>query len=548
MSAENQNAILQLMDQRLKYAMLVRGLKAWQVLCMQCLHDSDAAILEAIVDLGALTDTAPVPGHSQQVARVPHGIRTHRAQSLQSVDVGVLDFILDLTGGNATDGLIDEPRYGVWFFNHSDGFEFCSAEPYFWEIYHDYAVSGAMLLRRVKNDEYLGTVLKSGYFPTMRASRAEDVDNCFLKSAVWPAQVCSELARGVAPYLEGRILPKPSVSYGIPTALERLRCRVKMLRNRVTRFSQKYERPYWNIAMLPVTHLNRVARADISLLAPDDSGEFLADPFAFEKDGRMYVFCEQYRYANDHGRIAVLEIGANRGVEPAIDEPFHMSYPQVFELSNRIYCIPESCSANQVRLYEAGKFPTEWKLQRTLLNDFPAVDPTVFRYDSRWWMFCTKGGDGSCTDLYIWYADDLFGPWTAHPRNPVKSDVRSARPAGKPFERNGVFYRPAQDCSRTYGGKVVINRIVTLTTKDFEESIESIVTAPSHGPYRRGVHTISLCGDRLVIDVKRYRFSWQGVAVDVKASARGMLRKAGLSETQIERLKSYLKRVAQAGR
>ena len=40
----------------------------------------------------------------------------------------------------------------------------------------------------------------------------------------------------------------------------------------------------------------------------------------------------------------------------------------------------------------------------------------------------------------------------------VKTDVRSARPAGTPFVYQGELYRPAQDCSRTYGGSIVIHR------------------------------------------------------------------------------------------
>ena len=49
------------------------------------------------------------------------------------------------------------------------------------------------------------------------------------------------------------------------------------------------------------------------------------------------------------------------------------------------------------------------------------------------------------------------------------SRARSARPAGPIFAHEGRLYRPAQDCSRTYGGAVVIHRIEALTPEIFRE-------------------------------------------------------------------------------
>jgi transcriptional regulator GlxA family with amidase domain len=41
-------------------------------------------------------------------------------------------------------------------------------------------------------------------------------------------------------------------------------------------------------------------------------------------------------------------------------------------------------------------------------------------------------------ELSLFYAESPLGPWTPHPRNPVKSDVRGSRPAGGLFEWNVV--------------------------------------------------------------------------------------------------------------
>ena len=97
----------------------------------------------------------------------------------------------------------------------------------------------------------------------------------------------------------------------------------------------------------------------------------------------------------------------------------------------------------------------------------------------------------------------MRGPWTPHAQNPVVVDVRCARAAGPPFAVDGALYRPGQDCSATYGGAVVIARIDELDPLRYAETIVSRVEAPRTGPYRDGLHTVSVSGDTIVLDGKR---------------------------------------------
>jgi hypothetical protein len=120
---------------------------------------------------------------------------------------------------------------------------------------------------------------------------------------------------------------------------------------------------------------------------------------------------------------------------------------------------------------------------------------------------CTRYDQGPFDRLYIWHAPDLLGPWEPHAANPVKVDLGSARPAGTPFAYRGDLYRPAQDCSRTYGGRVVINRILRLTPTDFQEELIAYVEPITDSPYVAGLHTLSSFGDLTLIDGKRFTFS-----------------------------------------
>jgi hypothetical protein len=126
--------------------------------------------------------------------------------------------------------------------------------------------------------------------------------------------------------------------------------------------------------------------------------------------------------------------------------------------------------------------------------------------DGTWWMFVSIAEHSIPDELYLFSAPSPLGPWTPHRRNPVKSDVRSSRPAGALFEWNGEVYRPAQDSSGRYGYAITINRIVQLDEDGFREEEVSKVL-PNWRNDLIGTHTLSTSDDLTVIDclVRRRR-------------------------------------------
>jgi hypothetical protein len=145
-------------------------------------------------------------------------------------------------------------------------------------------------------------------------------------------------------------------------------------------------------------------------------------------------------------------------------------------------------------------------VERVLLDDFAGVDATPIEHGGRWWLFTADNDNQDQTKLFLFMADALEGPWRPHPQNPVKVDCRSSRPGGMPFVHEGVLYRPAQDCSWTYGGAIVINRVLELTPERFVEE-EAVRIEPQPGwPYPDGLHHLVPFGEVTVIDAKRERF------------------------------------------
>jgi hypothetical protein len=266
----------------------------------------------------------------------------------------------------------------------------------------------------------------------------------------------------------------------------------------------------WNIGVVnqPITAFLREEKPRVRWLTPPAKNRFHADPFAIGTKDGVHVLFEDFDYRASKGRISAVLTGEQSAALPevALEEPFHLSHPYVFEHDGGVYCIPETHAVGSVILYRADRFPTTWTRVSTLIDQFAGVDSTVIEHDGRWWLFATDQNDGWNYKLKLWYAPDLTGPWKPHALNPVKSDIRSARPAGTPFIHNGNLYRPAQDCSVTYGGRITLNRIVKITTHEFEEEECGVIAPYRNGPYPDGVHTISAASNVTVIDGMRKVF------------------------------------------
>jgi hypothetical protein len=242
-------------------------------------------------------------------------------------------------------------------------------------------------------------------------------------------------------------------------------------------------------------------------LKPLPRSRFVADPFALTIEDRLIIMLEKFDWWSNKGVISVLEM--RDGKESLILDdvfclPCHMSYPYLFKHEGIIYCVPES--SGRVTLFRALDFPYNWEVVWTLTDDFPAVDPTLFWYGGYWWLFCGKQDPYAPNKLYAWYSENINGPWRPHLSNPLKTDVRSARPAGTPFVYKGVLYRPGQNCSVSYGGSIIINRVVRLTPKEFKEIPVRNIEPYENSPYPDGLHTLCGIENITILDGKRTIF------------------------------------------
>jgi len=416
-------------------------------------------------------------------------------------------------------------RYGVWSYHHGDNLANRGGPPGFWEVMERAPTTGSVL--QILSEELdAGRVIYRSQARTSPLSVTKNRAGYFWKTSEFVIRKLRDL------HEEGEdalVDPEPRAQH--PQAYSQrlyLAPTNRELAPHLTRLVTRYAGAKWRelttvdqwalgFRFGPKSSTGNVP--DLSpfrfkwIVPPID--RFWADPFPMHLDGRYYVLFEELVYRSPKGRICGFELD-EKGIVgepvPVLERDYHLSYPYTFEWNGDRFMIPESVANRTVDLYRAVKAPYEWKFERTLLNDVRLVDATVVEIDGRWWMFAgaVSRGGSRCDELNIYYADSPLGPWCSHRRNPVVSDVRHARPAGRLFQVGDTWYRPAQDCSRRYGWAITLRRIVRLDPSEFVEETVSALTPDWHRSLL-GTHTVNAVNGVTLIDMElRRRKPWLG--------------------------------------
>ncbi len=241
------------------------------------------------------------------------------------------------------------------------------------------------------------------------------------------------------------------------------------------------------------------------LIPPPD--RFWADPFVVRDAQSWIVFFEESIRGRRRAHLCGMRLDERGSLEQpfrVMERDFHLSYPFVFQWQGEWWLVPETSRNRTVELWRATNFPTQWSLERVLLQDLTAVDATLHEHQGTWWMFCNvaQAGASSNDELALFYAASPLGPWHAHAHNPVRSDVRNTRPAGRIFFDGKAWIRPAQNCAGRYGSSIVLNRIEQLDVDGFRESpIGKLL--PNQALHQTGVHTVNAAAGLTIFDVRR---------------------------------------------
>lgn len=432
---------------------------------------------------------------------------------LQSIARFNVDVLIRLGFRILRGGILSSARYGLWSYHHGDNRVNRGGPPGFWEAMEEWPTTGSVL-QILTEDLDNGAVLYRSFSCTDTTSVLDNQRNNFRNTLSFIPRKLQELHRSgperffdqlqrenCEPFLYSRRL------YTTPSNAEyaQLLVRKTLAKVRVM-YRNRFFLDQWILLFDLKTELSSSLWRYQRMIPPPD--RFWADPCPVETAHGYAIFIEEFPFEMARGRIAVIEMDrTGRWTAPVtvLERPYHLSYPFVFTHEGQHYMLPESAQNDTIELYRCVEFPHRWELQEILMSGIKAYDSTIVRHDGRYWLFANvveNAGASSWDELFVFWSDQPFGaPWTPHPQNPVVSDCRSARPAGRMFESGGKLYRPSQNCSHRYGWGFNIARVDRLDDTGYSETIVSQIE-PDWAADVVATHTFNRAGALHVIDAQ----------------------------------------------
>lgn len=407
-------------------------------------------------------------------------------------------------------------RFGVWSYHHGDYLVNRGGPAGFWETMESWPETGTVL-QILTEDLDGGVILCQSWSMTNQRSVTLNNNARYWTSASFLPRMLDRLGtlgeqrffadvkrrNGFPAFYSNRLYTKPGNG-----KLAVLLCR-KLVEKLRRRLYVKIWLEQWCLMYAQQKDISTSLRRFKAIVPPRD--RFWADPNVTYRDGAYFVFLEEFVNSRGKGHIAVMTIGEDGNYTAPlkiIEEPHHLSYPFVFSWQDSLYMLAEAWEKKTVPLYRCVEFPRRWIFERNLMEGIQAVDPTMFYHAGKWYLFvglAENPGGSPMDELFLYYSDDpVSGSWVPHPMNPIVSDVKAARPAGRIIERNGALYRPSQDCSGRYGAGLNLNRIAKLSETEYEE-VKVGGIRPNWCPGICGVHTLTHDRQLTVVDVNRRR-------------------------------------------
>ena len=279
------------------------------------------------------------------------------------------------------------------------------------------------------------------------------------------------------------------------------------------KYSDKLYLKQWGIGFLKgsMADIIRNKRTELSFewMSLNNKTVSYADPFVFKTaGGRINILFENVSSYHLDGKISLMV--CNDNFEPVLEKVVldtndHLSYLYVFQEHGKTYVFPENAFGGSLNCYEFDTVKNSLVNKKEIIA-LPLLDSTILKYQDKYWLFATLLGDTLNSDLHIFYADSLFGPYTPHKSNPVKRQLNGSRPAGNFIEVDGAIYRPTQNCGNYYGESITINKITTLTTEKFEEEEYMVIVPNKTDEFNYGIHTINAVDDIIIVDGQKGYF------------------------------------------
>jgi hypothetical protein len=450
-------------------------------------------------------DTIDVPKIYVRPLKSTSGwVYRYREEDLETIKSLNVDILLNGQSGTFRGGILTVCEFGIISFQHGNDDVNRGGPPGFWEVFNREPSTG-FIIQRLSDELDGGDVLMTGSIPT-KPTYAQNLAQIYKKSNIFMHRLLEDLGKtrnlpqtlAKSPYAH-QLCTTPSLHV---IALYQIKTFIIVTRRLFNRLGGKNQ--CWGVAYQFAENWQSPVLSRSNIIA-NPSYRYLADPFVFRHGDLDVCFVEDYDFRTNRGKISVFKISGDKYEElgPALDEPFHLSYPFIFTVDNELYMCPETGEIREIRLYKCTGFPLRWSFHKTLIKDVSAVDTNIFFFKDRWWLLTTIDSSEigeCCSELHVFYSDAFDSDaWTPHAKNPVIFDSERARSGG--FFRDGeklfrVFQRQGFD---QYGESMGIAQIKDLGTETYREETVSTIE-PRFAPKIIGTHTFSYYNGLLAVD------------------------------------------------
>lgn len=477
---------------------------------------------KAMVDLSAYCELEKIEVLNCQPQH--QGISTIISNNdIETIRNQELDFILRF-GFNILSGeILTVAKYGIWSFHHDDEMVYRGAPPGFWEFMHDDPVNG-IILQKLTESLDKGVILKKVFYPTILHSYKAHLNQLYFESESLPLEVCNEIIRtgGVFEYESKSTAPVYRAPKNGKMLKYWLLCPIRRLRFHL---HDLFRQEDWDVAYaeIPLREFIKDPKSyesDFVWFRRSHLNTYYADPFVISTAKDTYIFFESYNYKKGKGSICVaLKSEKFKKHHEALYEPFHLSYPFVFQYNGTVYCLPEANESNRLTLYRFNEKELILEKDSVLMENIRAIDPTLYFKDGKWNLFLGLQ-KYSNIKLFRYLSNDLRGPYETYYNNPIKTDCQNARMAGAFFTDGDTLIRPGQESIRYYGTAVRLNEVQVLSDDYYSESQIIRIEPFNECHFKHGLHTLNGNETMTVIDGKRFFFTFSGLFHQLKLKVK----------------------------
>lgn len=461
-----------------------------------------------IFDLRKLVDEILIINPIVSKSGFVYRFSTEDIQKIKALD---FDLLIRCGSGIMRGDILHASRFGIVSFHHGDNRINRGGPAGFWECYYGWPQTG-FTIQRLTEELNAGDVLVRGsfatrYFYSLNQAHLYKKSNTHLKNLLNRIALTDGL-----PPVENTPVPYSNILFRAPNPYQSVAYAFKVLKRTSIKILARILmlRMRWGISLLSGRWDKSVFWRSAEVKPP--RGRFWADPFVYSHDGRTFCFVEDFVYKANRAHITALEILGTKAVEYgiAVKEPFHLSFPFLFQYKGELYMCPECFESGQIRIYRCAEFPLKWELQKVVMEGVSAADTMLFEKGGKWWMLTSLDESGAvdhCSELYLFSSDSpLDTNWTPHPQNPIRIDACGGRNAGLVVDGEKLFRLAQRQGFDQYGQGLLVYEIKIISESLFVEELVSEIN-PTFRRGLRGTHHLSTDGKTTVIDHVSYSLS-----------------------------------------